>query len=80
MVKKVCFLRKIISGLKQSAYQWYKDLNKNIIQAGLQRLISNFSAFAKNLGTTKVVIIIVYINYFLLFGPKIMEINIVKLV
>lgn len=40
--------------------------------------MSNYSDFAKNLGTSKVVIIIVYVDDFLFFGPDFMEINIVK--
>ena len=49
-----------------------------MIRAGLKRLMSNFSAFANNLGTSKVVIVIVYIDNFLFFRPDLTEINIVK--
>ena len=47
-------------------------------RAGLKRLQSDYSAFAKNLGTSKAVIIIVYIDNFLFFGPDITEINVLK--
>lgn len=45
---------------------------------GLKRFVSDYSALAKNLGTSKVVIIIVYVNNFLFFGPNFTEINLVK--
>ncbi len=75
---KVCLFRKTIYGLKKSARQWCKDLSRSIIRAGLKRLISDNSVFAKNLGTRKVVIIIVCVDHFLFFGPDIQEINTVK--
>ena len=49
-----------------------------MIKAGLKRLISDYSAFAKNLGTSKVVIVIVYVDDFLFFGTDLTEINIIK--
>ena len=75
---KVYRLRKTIYGLKQSARQWSKDLAQSMIRAGLKRLVSDYSAFAKNLGTSKVVIVIVYVDEFLFFEPDIQEINTVK--
>ena len=78
IVGKICLLRKTIYGLKQSARQWSKDLNRSMIKAGLKRLMSDYSAFAKNLGTSKVVIVIVYVDDFLFFGPDLTEINIIK--
>ena len=77
IVGKVCFLRKTIYGLKQSARQCSNDLNKRMIKAGLKRLISDYSAFTKNLSTSKVIIVIIYINDFLYLGPDLAEINIV---
>ena len=77
-VGKICLLRKTIYGLKQSAHQWSNDLNRSMIKAGLKKLISDYSVFAKNLGTNKVVIVIVYVDDFLFFGPDITEIHIVK--
>lgn len=38
----------------------------------------DYLAFLKNLGTSKIVIIIVYIDNFLFFGPEFIEINIMK--
>ncbi len=78
IVGKICFLKKTIYGLKQSARQWAKDPNRSMIKAGLKRLMSDYSAFAKNLATSKVVIVIVYVDDFLFFGPDLTEINIVK--
>ncbi len=78
IVVKICLLKKIICGLKQSACQWSKDLNRCIIRVGLKKLMSDYSAFVKNLGTGKIVIIIVYVDNFLFFGPDLREINIVK--
>ncbi len=49
-----------------------------MITASLKRLMSDYSAFAKNLGTSKVVIVIVYIDDFLFFRLDLMEINILK--
>ncbi len=49
-----------------------------MIKAGLKRPLSDYLAFAKNLGTSKFVIVIVYIDDFLLFGPDLTKINIVK--
>ena len=49
-----------------------------MIKAGLNRLISDYSASTKNLGTSKVVIVIVYIDNFLFFGPNLTKINIIK--
>ena len=42
------------------------------------RLILDYSAFAKNLETSKVVIVIIYVDDFLFFGPDIQEINMMK--
>ncbi len=44
-------------------------------RAGLQRFLCNYSAFAKNFSNEKVVIVIVYLNNFLLFGPNLNKIN-----
>ena len=49
-----------------------------MINAGLKKLMSDYSAFAKNLGTNKVVIVIIYIDDFLFFGPDLTKINFVK--
>lgn len=49
-----------------------------MIKVGLKRLMSDYLAFVKNLGTSKIVIIIVYINNFLFFRLDLVEINIVK--
>lgn len=46
--------------------------------SGPKRFSSYYSAFAKNLDTHKVVIIIVYIDDFLFSGPDIAEMNIIK--
>ena len=70
--------QKAIYGLKQLVCQWSKDLNKSIIKAGLKRIILDYAAFAKNLATSKVVILIDYVDNFLFFGPDFIEINIVK--
>ena len=49
-----------------------------MIKVGLKSLMSDYSAFAKNLGIIKVVIVIIYVDDFLYFGPDLVEINIVK--
>ncbi len=46
--------------------------------SGLKRLLSDHSAFDKNLKTDQVVIIIVYIDIFLFLGPDITEMNSIK--
>ncbi len=78
IVGKVCFLRKTIYQLKQSAYQQSKNLNKRIVWADLKILTLYYLAFAKNQDTSKVVIVIVYINSFLSFEPDIIEIKLFK--
>ena len=78
IVRKVCFFRKTIYNLKQSACQLSKDQNRSMIKVESKRLISDYSAFAKNLGTSKVVIVIVNIDNFLNFGSDLVEISIVK--
>ena len=55
IVGKIYLFRKTIYGLKQLACQWSKDLNRSMIMAGLKRFMSDYSAFAKNLGISKVV-------------------------
>ena len=50
----------------------------SIIKAGSKKLMSNYLAFAKNLGINKVVIVIVYVDNFLFFGPHPTKINIIK--
>lgn len=64
IVEKICLPKKTIYKLKHSACQWSKDLKKSMIEASFKRLISDYLVFAKNLGTNKVVIIIVYIEIF----------------
>ena len=55
-----------------------KESDRSMIKADLIRLMSDYSAFAKNLGTSKVVIVIIYVNNFLFFGPNLTKINIIK--
>ena len=78
IVRKVCFFRKTIYNLKQSARQLSKDQNRSMIKVRSKKLMSDYSAFAKNLVTSKVVIVIVNINNFLNFGLDLAEISIVK--
>ena len=47
-------------------------------KAGQKRLVSDYLAFAKKFGTSKVVIVIVYVDDFLFFGLDFTEINLVK--
>lgn len=49
-----------------------------MIKTGLKKFMSDYSAFSKNLGTSKVVIVIVQMDNYLFFGPNLMEINILK--
>lgn len=49
-----------------------------MIKADLNRLMSDYSTFTKNLGTRKIVIKIIYINHFLIFKLDLTEINILK--
>ena len=49
-----------------------------MIKAGLKRFMSDYSAFAKNLGISKFVIVIVYIENFFFFGLDLTKINIIK--
>lgn len=50
-----------------------------MIKADLKRLMSDYFAFAKNLDTSKVVILIIYKDNFLFLRPDLMEMNIIKL-
>lgn len=50
-----------------------------MIKANLKKLILDYLTFAKNPGTSKVVIIIVYIDGFLFFEPDLTKIMITKL-
>ena len=49
-----------------------------MIKAGLKSIMSDYSAFTTTLGTSKIVILIVYIDNFLFFGLDFAKINIVK--
>lgn len=71
-------LRKTIYGLKQSARQWNKNLSAKLFRAGLTRLMSDYSVFIRNAGTPRVVIVFVYVDDFLVFGPDKAEIDNVK--
>ena len=75
---RTALLRKTIYGLKQSARQWNKNLSAKLLGAGLTRLMSDYSVFIRNAGTTKVVIVIVYVDDFLVFGPNMSEIDNIK--
>ncbi len=75
---KVALLRKTIYGLKKSARQWNKNLSTKLLRAGLTRLLYDYSVFIRNPGTDKVVIVVVYVDDFLLFGPDMKEIESVK--
>ena len=75
---RAALLRKTIYGLKQSARQWNKNLSAKLLGAGLTRLMSDYSVFIRNAGTTKVVIVIVYVDDFLVFGPNMSEIDNIK--
>lgn len=56
-------------------WQSFEYLAKSILWAGLKRLFSDDSASANNLGTSKVGIIIVYIDEILFFWSDIQENN-----
>ena len=75
---RAALLQKTIYGLKQSARQWNKNLLAKLLKASLTRLMSDYSVFIYNAGTTKVVIVIVYVDNFLVFGPNMSEIENVK--
>lgn len=75
---RAALLRKTIYGLKQSARQWNKNLSAKLFRAGLTRLMSDYSVFIRNAGTTRVVIVIVYVDDFLVFGPNMSDIDIIK--
>lgn len=77
-MRKISLLRKTIYKLKQSACQWSKDPNKSMIMASLKRFRLDYLAFAKNLSTSKIVIMIVYIDYFLFFMLHFTQLNMVK--
>ncbi len=49
-----------------------------MIHVDLNKLVSDYSVFVKNLETSKLVIVIVYVDDFLFFGPDIQKINTVK--
>lgn len=46
--------------------------------ADLKKFISDYSAFARYLGTGNIVIVLVNVNDFLFFRPKLTEIYIMK--
>ena len=71
-------LRKTIYGLKQSARQWNKNLSAKLFRAGLTRLMSDYSVFNRNAGIPRVVIVIIYVDDFLAFGPNMSEIKNLK--
>ena len=75
---KVALLRKTIYGLKQSVYQWNKNLFTKLLRVCLTRLLSDYSVFIRNPGTNKVVIVVVYVDDFLLFGLDMKKIESVK--
>lgn len=49
-----------------------------MIKASLKGFMSDYLAFAKNLGISKVIIVIVYIDNFPFFDPDLTEMNNVK--
>lgn len=77
--KKAAVLRKTIYSLKQFVYQWNKNLSTKFFRTSLIQLISDYSIFIRNAKTTKVVMVFVYIDKFLIFGLNKAEIDNVKL-
>ena len=75
---RAALLRKTIHGLKQSARQWNINLSTKLFRAGLTWMMSNYSDIIRNFGPTKVIIVIVYVDDFLVFGPKMSEIGNIK--
>ena len=75
---KAALLRKTIYGLKQSARQWHRNLSAKLLKAGLTRLMSDYSVFIRNAGSSKMVIVVIYVDDFLVFGLDKSEIDNIK--
>ena len=73
--EKAELLRKNIYGLKQSACQWHKNLSAKLFKTSLTQLMSNYSVFIQNAGSSKMVIIVIYVDNFLVFELDKSKIN-----
>ena len=75
---KAALLRKTIYGLKQSACQWHRNPSAKLLKASFLRLMSNYSIFICNAGSSKMIIVVIYIDDFLVFGLDKSEIDNIK--
>jgi Reverse transcriptase (RNA-dependent DNA polymerase) len=72
---KVCLLHKTLYGLKQSPREWYETLRGFLLSIGFTRTYADHSVFVSK---SRVVILVVYVDDILLFGPQLTEIAYVK--
>ena len=70
---KVCRLNKALYGLKQSPRVWYQTLSDFLQELGFKPLHADASVFVRDS-----LFVAVYVDDLLLFGPDIIEIDIIK--
>jgi len=66
---KVLRLKRAIYGLKQAALQWWKALDKSMIEIGFRRLKSDAGIFVQDGRNGPKVIVIVYVDDAVFLGP-----------
>ena len=72
--EKVCCLLKSLYGLKQSAFQWNKELHKSLLTLGFIRTCSDAGVYYK-FDKADIIIVIVYVDDVLFMGsnPKLVK-------
>jgi hypothetical protein len=73
----VALLLRALYGLKQSPRLWQETLSKELVKLGFHPMENDRSIYITELGIGGI-IIITYVDDFLLIGPRINEINILK--
>ena len=68
--KLVCRLNKSLYGLKQAPRCWYKRFDSFIMSLGYNRLNSDPCAYYKRFGDGDFIILLLYVDYMLVAGPK----------
>ena len=66
-IRKVCLLRKLLYGLKQSPHAWFSKFSQAVEKFGLQKSKSDHSVFYQN-SSSCIILLVVYVDDIVIIG------------
>ena len=74
----VCRLRKSLYGLKQGLRKWYLKFDKFMTEQGYDRCHFDHYFYCKRLDNRRHIIMFLYVDYMLVTGSNMQDINLLK--